>query len=84
MPPAMILKKLGANMERIRWMQQEFGSLYLVVDVPLMELFLRKDGVNLMHMRVVVGKPERQTPSLFATMANIVVNSALGRAANYS
>ncbi|MFI5196055.1 MAG: L,D-transpeptidase family protein [Chitinophagales bacterium] len=73
-PPGIILKKLGANMERIRWMQQEFGSLYLVVDVPLMELFLRKDGINVMHMRVVVGKPERQTPSLFATMDNVVIN----------
>src|ERR1019366_1717542 len=78
MPPGIILKKLGANMERIRWMQQEFGSLYLVVDVPLMELFLRKDGINVMHMRVVVGKPERQTPSLFATMANGVINPPWG------
>ena len=77
-PPATILKKLAANMERIRWMQQEFGSLYLVVDVPLMELFLRKEGVNVMHMRVVVGKPERQTPSLFATMANVVINPPWG------
>jgi len=77
-PPDAILKKLAANMERIRWMQQQFGSLYLIVDVPLMELFLRKDGVNLMHMRVVVGKPERQTPSLFATMANVVINPPWG------
>ncbi len=72
------LQKISANMERVRWMQQQFGSLYLVVDVPLMELFLRKDGINVMHMRVVVGKPERQTPSLFATMANVVINPPWG------
>jgi murein L,D-transpeptidase YcbB/YkuD len=59
-------------------MQKQFGNLYLVVDVPLMELFLRRDGVNVMHMRVVVGKPERQTPSLFATMANVVINPPWG------
>jgi len=78
MPPAAILKKISANMERIRWMQKQFGSLYLIVDVPLMELFLRKDGVNAMHMRVVVGKLDRQTPSLFATMANVVINPPWG------
>jgi len=78
MPPAEIMKKMAANMERIRWMQQEFGDTYLVVDVPLMELFLRRNGNNLMHMRVVVGKPERQTPSLNANMANIVINPQWG------
>ena len=65
-------------MERIRWMQRQFGDIYLIVDVPQMELFLRKDGANVQHMRVVVGKPERQTPSLFATMANIVINPSWG------
>ena len=78
LPPAEYLKKIGANMERIRWMQKQFGSLYVFVDVPLMEFFLRKDGANLMHMHVVVGRPERQTPSLFATMANIVINPSWG------
>ncbi len=76
--PASCLQVLGANMERVRWMQKQFGDLYLVVDVPLMELFLRRDGRNAMHMRVVVGKPERQTPSLYATMANIVINPNWG------
>lgn len=76
--PDSILGKIALNMERIRWMQKDFGSLYLVVDIPLMELYLRKDGANLMHMRVVVGKNERQTPSLFAKMANIVINPPWG------
>ena len=77
-PPEVYLKKLNANMERIRWMQRQFGDIYLIVDVPQMELFLRKDGANVQHMRVVVGKPERQTPSLYATMANIVINPSWG------
>ena len=77
-PVDSFLYKIRANMERVRWMQQQFGDLYLVVDVPLMELFLRKDGANAMHMRVVVGKPERQTPSLFATMSNVVINPDWG------
>ena len=61
-------------MERLRWMKRTPGELYVVVDVPLMEMYLRKDGTNLLHKKVVVGKPTRQTPSLNADMANIVIN----------
>jgi L,D-transpeptidase YcbB len=76
--PDTLLAKIKANMERVRWMQKDFGNLYILVNVPLMELFLRRDGGNAMHFRVVVGKPERQTPSLFATMANVVINPSWG------
>ncbi len=72
------LDKLRANMERIRWMQQKFGNTYIVVNIPLMEFYLKKDTGFTMHMRVVVGKPERQTPSLFANMANVVINPEWG------
>lgn len=76
--PDTMLIKIKANLERIRWMKRDYGNLYVVVNIPLMELFLRKDGANLMHMRVVVGKQARQTPSLNATMANIVINPPWG------
>ncbi len=69
-----IAYKLKANMERMRWMQKKFTDTYLLVNVPLMELFLRKRDSVLMHMRVVVGQPARQTPSLNADMTNIVIN----------
>ena len=72
------LKKLEANMERIRWMERDFGDFYIVVDIPLMEFLLRKTGKDLMRMRVVVGKPERPTPSFYALMANIVINPPWG------
>lgn len=70
--------KIKANLERLRWMHRDIGDLYVLVDVPLMELFLKRDGQNAMHMRVVVGRPERQTPSLGAAMANIVINPPWG------
>ncbi len=78
MQPQQMLEKLKANMERVRWVQKDFGNLYVVVDVPAMEFFLRKNGVTEMHMRTVVGKPERQTPSLDANMANVVINPPWG------
>lgn len=77
-PVDTFISKLAINMERIRWMQQRFSDLYVLVNVSLMELFLRREGGNAMHMRVVVGKPERQTPSLNANMANVVINPPWG------
>ena len=77
-PPDSFLARIGANMERIRWMQRDFGNIYIIVDVPLMQLFFREGGKNAMHMNVVVGKPARQTPSLYAKMANVVINPPWG------
>ena len=77
-PADSILKKLSINMERIRWLPHDFGNLYAIVDVPAMEFMLRQNGANNMQMRVVVGKPERPTPSIFALMTNIVINPTWG------
>jgi L,D-transpeptidase YcbB len=76
--PQQKLTNIAANLERIRWMLQDLGNPYVLVDIPLMELFLRRNGTNAMHMRVVVGKFARQTPSLRAIMANIVLNPQWG------
>jgi murein L,D-transpeptidase YcbB/YkuD len=43
-----------------------------------MELFFRVNGYDSMHMEVVVGKTIRQTPSLSARMANVVLNPTWG------
>ena len=69
---------IRANLERIRWLPQSFEDQYVLVNIPLMELFYRKDGDNAFHMRVVVGKPARQTPALNANMANVVFSPSWG------
>jgi len=76
--PDIYMKRLRANMERIRWMKRSPGNLYIVVDVPLMEMYFRRNSINVMHKRVVVGKTIRQTPSLNADMTNIVINPPWG------
>ncbi len=62
MSPDSVLATIAANMERIRWMPQQMENQYVLVNIPLMELFYKKDGADAFHMRVVVGKPARQTP----------------------
>lgn len=67
-----------ANLERLRWLPRTFSNRYVLVNVPLMELFYREDGRDEFTMRVVVGRLSRQTPSLSAPMANVVFNPPWG------
>jgi murein L,D-transpeptidase YcbB/YkuD len=76
--PDSVRQLIGLNLERMRWMNQSPGTDYIIVPIPLMELFLVHKDEPGMHMRVVVGKPSRQTPSLNANMANVVLNPPWG------
>lgn len=76
--PDSVLQTVYANMERLRWMNQHFEQEYIVVNIPLMELFLRRNNADVMQMNVVVGKVSRQTPSLNADMTNILINPSWG------
>jgi murein L,D-transpeptidase YcbB/YkuD len=76
--PENTMSVVAANLERLRWLPQELEAQYVLVNVPLMELFYQKDGNNALNMRVVVGKPSRQTPSLNADMANVVFSPSWG------
>lgn len=77
-PVDSLIMRAAINMERLRWMQQIPEEKYLLVNVPLLELFFRINGDNVMHMEVVVGKTLRQTPSLNANLANVVINPPWG------
>lgn len=77
-PVDSLWQRAAVNMERLRWMPQRLEQKYVLVNVPLLELFLRIDGYDSMHMEVVVGKTIRQTPSLNAHMANVVINPPWG------
>jgi len=70
--------RVRANLERIRWMPRTMPSKLVMVVVPQMELAYLENGRAEMEMRVVVGRPSRQTPSLAAPMANIVFNPPWG------
>src|SRR5690606_31725603 len=69
---------IHANLERLRWLPTEFNEDYVLVNLPLMELFLRRSGKNIMHMNVVIGKLDRRTPTLDSKMNHIVFNPPWG------
>lgn len=73
-----LLALLQINMERMRWMQQNLEQRAILTIIPAMELFLMDKGQLRMHMKTVVGKRSRQTPSLNALMKHVVFNPSWG------
>lgn len=76
--PDTLLDLLAINMERARWLPQHLATNAIIVNVPAMELILLDDGRQVMHMRAVVGKKSRQTPSLNAMLRQVVFNPSWG------
>ena len=68
------LRQLEVNLERWRWLPDDLGTRYIVVNIPSYELFVVEDGRRVMEARVVVGKSMQQTPVFSATMRYLVLD----------
>ena len=62
------------NMERWRWLPHDLGSFYVNVNIPEFLVRVIADGKPIHTARVVVGKPDKQTPILSNEMQEIVFN----------
>jgi len=67
-------QRILLNMERWRWLPDNLGSLYVMVNVPEFTLRVVEDGKVIHTARVVVGKPDKQTPIFSQDMQEIVFN----------
>ncbi|MGH6824961.1 L,D-transpeptidase family protein [Methyloceanibacter sp.] len=62
------------NMERWRWLPHDLGSFYVNVNIPEFTVRVMGDGKAVHTARVVVGKPDKQTPIISKEMQEIVFN----------
>jgi len=62
------------NMERWRWLPNDLGSFYVNVNIPEFTLRVMDQGKPEFTTRVVVGKPDKQTPIFSNEMQEIVFN----------
>jgi len=60
------------NMERWRWLPQDLGARYIMVNTPAFQLDAIENGKSVLSMRVVTGKKENPTPVLVDEMTSIV------------
>ncbi|MCW1381998.1 L,D-transpeptidase family protein [Novosphingobium sp. KCTC 2891] len=66
---------IRANMDRWRWLAQDLGLQYLMINVPEQELRLTVNNQNIRTYRAIVGKPGKTaTPQLAEQVRNVVFN----------
>ena len=73
-PVAARIEQLAINLERWRWMPDDLGASYVVVNIAAFRLEAVADGRAALSMKTVVGKQFTQTPFFAARITGIVVN----------
>jgi murein L,D-transpeptidase YcbB/YkuD len=71
-PVSRRIAQISLNLERLRWLPDELGKEYLMVNVPAYDLKIIKNRKEDLRMRVVVGKEFNSTPIFRDTMEYIV------------
>jgi murein L,D-transpeptidase YcbB/YkuD len=68
------LEQIAANLERWRWLPEDLGERYLLVNIADYHLDVVEKNVTVMRMGVIVGKPYRHTPVFSGDIRYLVFN----------
>ncbi len=68
------IEQVKLNLERWRWLPQDLGQKYILVNIPDFSLNLLEKENSLLQMRVVVGRSYRRTPVFSDRITYIVIN----------
>jgi len=68
------IRQIEINMERWRWLPDDLGRRYILVNTADFSLEIVEEGESVLAMRVVAGKKARRTPVLSAKMTYLVLN----------
>ena len=73
-PAQDMVDKIRINLERFRWLPDELGDRYLLVNLGSYQLTAVENNHIKLNMKVIVGKETRSTPSFSSAMTHIVIN----------
>lgn len=68
------LREMQLNLERWRWLPDDFGPFYLSVNIPEFTLRVMDQGHMADSMRVIVGRYYHPTPVFYDSITTIVLN----------
>ncbi len=68
------IRQLIVNLERLRWIPEEKPKRFIVVNIPSAMLWAIDDGSVKQEMPVIVGRPERETPSFVTHIHGVRFN----------
>ena len=66
--------QLKATLERWRWLPHNPGSKYLIVNIPEFRLRIIENGKEIDNHKVIVGKPDKQTPQFQTQVTGVILN----------
>jgi murein L,D-transpeptidase YcbB/YkuD len=69
---AAAVEQITRNMERWRWLPDDLGPRYILVNIPAFRLDAIEQGKSVLDMKVVTGKKDSRTPVLADTMTTVV------------
>lgn len=72
--PAGLARQLAINMERLRWLERDPPKTRIDVNTAAAFLDYWRDGQHIDRRNVVAGEPDKQTPQLQASFAQLVAN----------
>jgi murein L,D-transpeptidase YcbB/YkuD len=72
MPIAAVVDLIAINMDRYRWLPDDLGSRYLLVNIPAFRIDAIEDGKSVLDMKVVTGTEKNATPVLADRMTSVV------------
>lgn len=73
-PAEQLVDSIRLNMERARWLPQDFSERYILVNIARYTVGLYENERLVDEMRAVVGKYHQQTPVFAGSMSYVVVN----------
>lgn len=68
------IRQIEWNMERWRWLPDELGPRYVMVNIPDYRLFVVENQITIMSMKTVVGKSAHPTPVFMDNMSYLELN----------
>ncbi len=71
-PVAARIRQLELNLERWRWLPDDLGQRYIMVDVPGYRLRVIENHQEVINSRIIVGRGQRQTTVFNAEMSYLV------------
>jgi murein L,D-transpeptidase YcbB/YkuD len=73
-PVDMRIAQIRLNLEKQRWYPRTMGGSYILVNIPAFTVDYVRNHEVVWHSRVIVGKPDLQTPVFRAEMQAIILN----------
>jgi len=67
-----LVKSIEINLERWRWERSEWGSRYILINIPSFMATVISDDSVILRSKVIVGKPATRTPELSSEIQCII------------